>query len=248
MVSYKLDNSKGLPYPSFLGCVLSSNSVQSDDTLLTKPNRRSGLHIGVLNKMHYYQDGRKNWFYDNGNFWFYDDIADSANSTIEEVDAIRASLNNDLEGDANMEEAEEDSDPDYDPEDVGTQQGFEPQGVDLSQVLESITDLRAFMTQRFKDQDEQFLEINHMFNTQETQFNEMKEQFHKWNTNIDGSLSDFFLEENDAPRSLDPTNETLWMRWSLSFLMHFITIYVFVLLSHTFNTMLACCGITFLAL
>ena len=53
-----------------------------------------------------------------------------------------------------MEEAEEDSDLDYDPENVETQQGFEPQGVDLSQVLESITDLRAFMTQRFKDQDE----------------------------------------------------------------------------------------------
>jgi len=37
-----------------------------------------------------------------------------------------------IEGDADMEEAEEDSDLDYDPENVETQQGFEPQGVDLS--------------------------------------------------------------------------------------------------------------------
>jgi len=207
MVSYKLDNSKRLPYPSFLGCVLNSNDVQSYDTLLTEPNPRSGLNIGAINKMHYYQDGRSNWFYDNGDFWFYDDIDVPANSTVEEVDAIRASLNNDLESDADRKEAEEDSDPDYDPENVETQQGFESQGVGLIQVLENITDLKAFMTQRFKDKDEQFLEINHKFDTQETQFNEMKEQFHRWNTNLAGSSADFFSKENDAPGSLDPTNE-----------------------------------------
>jgi hypothetical protein len=60
MVSYRLDNSKRLPYPSFLGCVLSSSGVQSSDTFLTKPNPRSGLDIGAVNKMHYYQDGRSN--------------------------------------------------------------------------------------------------------------------------------------------------------------------------------------------
>lgn len=98
MVSYNLDNSKRLPHPSFLGCVLSSNGVQSNDTLLTKPNSRSGLDIGVVNKMHYYQDGRSNWYYDNGNFWFYDDIVIPADSSIEEVYAMRESLNNeDLE-------------------------------------------------------------------------------------------------------------------------------------------------------
>jgi hypothetical protein len=47
-----------------------------------------------------------------------------------------------------------------------------------------------------------------MFDTKETQFNEMKDQFHRWNTNLAGSTSDFFPEENDAAGSLDPTNET----------------------------------------
>ena len=74
MVSCKLDNSKRLPYPSFLGCVLSASGVETADTLLPKPNPRSGLDISVVNKMHYYQDGRDNWYYDNGEFWFYDDI------------------------------------------------------------------------------------------------------------------------------------------------------------------------------
>jgi len=110
--------------------------------------------------MHYYQDGRDNWYYDNGNFWFYDDIVVPAGSSIEDVAAIRASLNNeDLEVDADMEEAEGDSDPEYDLVDVETQQGDEPLSVEMSQVLAGISDLKAFMTQRFKDQDEQFLEI-----------------------------------------------------------------------------------------
>jgi hypothetical protein len=200
-----LDTSKRLPYPSYLGCVLVASSVGSSETLLTKPNPRSGLDTGAVNKMHYYQDSRNNWFYDNGDFWFYDDIVVPADSTVEEVDAIRASLNNDLEGDADMEEAEEDSDPDYDPENVEDQQ-FEPQGVDLNQVLESISDLKAFMTQRFKDQDEQFLKISHKFDTQETQFNEMKKQFHKWNTNLGISTDDFFPENEDVGGSLNPGN------------------------------------------
>lgn len=63
------------------------------------------------------------------------------------------------------------------------------------------------MTQRFNDQDEQFLEINHRFDTQEIQFNEMKEQFHKWNTNLAGSTSDFSPEENDVVEPLDTANE-----------------------------------------
>jgi len=43
MVSYKLDNSKKLPYPSFLTCVLRDTGVETADPLPTKPNPRSGL-------------------------------------------------------------------------------------------------------------------------------------------------------------------------------------------------------------
>lgn len=85
-----------------------------------------------------------------------------------------------------MEEVEGDSDPDYDPKDVETQQGDESQSVGMSQVLASICDLRAFMKQRFNDQDE---------------------QFHRWNTNLAATTSDFFLEDNDVAEPLDPTNE-----------------------------------------
>jgi len=93
-MSYKLDNSKRLPYPSFLGCVLSASGVGTADTLLTKPNPMSGFDTSVVNKIHYYQDGRNNWYYDNGDFWFYDDIVVLARSSVEEVNEIRENLNN----------------------------------------------------------------------------------------------------------------------------------------------------------
>jgi hypothetical protein len=58
MVTYKLDISKNLPFPLFLGLVLKENEIMTSDPLLTKPNHRNGLDNGVVNKMHYYQDSR----------------------------------------------------------------------------------------------------------------------------------------------------------------------------------------------
>ncbi|KEH17110.1 transmembrane protein, putative [Medicago truncatula] len=143
MVSYKLDNIKRLPYPSLLGCVLSSNGVRSDDTLLTKPNPRNGLDIGVVNTMHYYLDGRSNWYYDNGNFWFYDDIVVPVGSSSEETwkklkEIVTLTMTLRM---------------------LKLNKVLNLNG--MSQVLASISDIRVFMTQRFNDQDEQFLEINH---------------------------------------------------------------------------------------
>ena len=98
------------------------------------------------------------------------------------VEEIRANRNNKdvgLEGDAEMGEAEDDSDSDYVPNYEEGQQSVNAQGSDLSQVLASIGYLESFMTQRFNDQKEHFAEINHRFDTEENQFNEMKEKFHK---------------------------------------------------------------------
>jgi len=64
-----LDVSKKLPFPSFLGLVLQDNGILTSDPLLTKPNPRSGLDNGDVNKMHYYQDSRNNWYYDHGDIF-----------------------------------------------------------------------------------------------------------------------------------------------------------------------------------
>jgi len=148
-----------LPYLSFLGLVIKENGVETADTLLIKPNPRIGLDNDVVNKMHYYQDSRNNGYYDNGDFWFYDDVVIPAESSVEMVDAIRVNLNNEevgSDGDTEMGDTEDGSDSDYDPNNAKV-----PQGVDMSQVLASISDLKAYMTQRFNDQDYQFQEINH---------------------------------------------------------------------------------------
>jgi len=187
MISYKLDVSKNLPFPSFLGLVLSENRILTSNHLLTKPNPRSGLDNGAVNKMHYYQDSSDEWFYSDGDFWYYDDSVVPAKTERALVDEIRSNQNDEdvgLEGDVEMGEAEDDSDFDYVPNYEKGQQNVNSQGSDLSQVLASIGDLKSFMTQRFNDQDDRFAEINHRFDTQENQFNSMKEQFHKWNTNL----------------------------------------------------------------
>jgi len=67
--------------------------METADTLLTKPNHRSGLDNGVVNKRHYCQDSGNNWYYDNGDFWFYDDIVVPAGSSVEMVDVMRTNLN-----------------------------------------------------------------------------------------------------------------------------------------------------------
>jgi len=54
--TYKLYVSKKLPFLSFLGLVLKESGVLTSDSLLTKPNSRSGLDKGIVNKMHYCQD------------------------------------------------------------------------------------------------------------------------------------------------------------------------------------------------
>jgi len=105
-----------------------------------------------------------------------------------------------------MQEAEEDSDPDYDPDNVEAQQGVEALGPDMSQVLASINDIKAFMIQRFNDQDVHFLEINHRFDTQETQFDEIKDQFHRWNTSLGVSTEDFFPASDDINASFNPND------------------------------------------
>jgi len=59
-----------------------------------------------------------------------------------------------LEGDAEMEDVEneeDDSDSDYDPD-----RNQDHQGVDLSEVMNGMRDLKMFMTQRFDAQDLQF--------------------------------------------------------------------------------------------
>jgi len=63
------------------------------------------------------------------------------------------------------------------------------------------------MTQRFNDQDDRFAEINHRFDTQENQFNEMREQFHRCNTNLTGSVSDFFPAENVDAETINTSND-----------------------------------------
>jgi len=54
MITYKLDVSKELPFPSFLGLVLKYNGILTADPILTKQKPRSGLDNGAVNKMHYY--------------------------------------------------------------------------------------------------------------------------------------------------------------------------------------------------
>jgi len=200
---------KKLPFPSFLGLVLKENEIMSSDPLLTKPNPRSGLDNGVVNKMHYFQDIENEWFYSDGDMWYYDDIVDPAQTERAMVEEIRANRNHDdgVLNDAEMGEAKDDSDSDYVPNSEEGHMYGDAQGTDFSQVLAGISDLKNFMTQRFNDQDERFGEINHRFDTQEAQFNEMKEQFHRWNTNLTGPTSDFFPEENNAAGNLDPDNE-----------------------------------------
>jgi len=102
-----------------------------------------------------------------------------------------------LEGYAEMEDVEDDSDSDYHPINVDVHQGG-----DMIEVLESISDLKVFMTQRFNAQDHQFQELHHIFDTQETQFNEMGDQFHRWNTNLAASDDDFLLENDDTTFNL----------------------------------------------
>jgi len=71
---------------------------------------RSGLDNGVMNKMHYYQDSRNEWFYSDGGIWYYDDIAVPTNTKLEMVDEMRENLNHEdagLGGDAEMEKDEE---------------------------------------------------------------------------------------------------------------------------------------------
>ena len=205
MITYKLDISKKMPFPSFLGLVLKEKGIMTSDPLLTKPNPMSGLDNDVVNKMHYYQDSRNEWFYSDGGVWYYDDIPVPANIEPELVDEMRANLNHEdagLDGDAEMEEAEDDNDSDYEPEVPEVQHG-----PDMTQVLASISDLKSFMTQQFNDQDTQFQEIHHRFDSQETQFNEMKDQFHKWNTSLGVSTDDFFHDNGDAAGSLDLGND-----------------------------------------
>jgi len=62
MISFKLDVSKKLPFPSFLSLVLSENGILKFNPLLTNPDPRSGLDNGDVNKMHYYQDASEEWF------------------------------------------------------------------------------------------------------------------------------------------------------------------------------------------
>jgi hypothetical protein len=64
-----------------------------------------------------------------------------------------------------MGEAEDVSDSDYVPNYEEGHQGVGAQGPDLYQVLASISDLKAFMSQRFNDQEGRFVEINHRFDT-----------------------------------------------------------------------------------
>jgi len=126
MMSYKLDNSKKLPYPSFLGCVLIDNDVRTEDTRLTKPNPRSGLDKAAVNKLHYYQDSRDKWFNNNGDVWYYDDIVVPARTYVEMEEEMRANMNIEeagLEGDVEMEDVEDNSDSDYDPNNVEVHQG-----------------------------------------------------------------------------------------------------------------------------
>lgn len=123
------------------------------------------------------------------------------------IEEIRAGQNHEdgVLNDAEMGEAKDGSDSDYVP---NSEEGdVHAQGYDLSQVLARISDLKSFMTQKFKDQDDRFGEINHMFDTQEAQLNEMKEQFHRWNTNLSGSTNDFFPNDNDAAGLLDPSTD-----------------------------------------
>ena len=135
MTTYKLDISKKLPYPSFLGLVLKEGGVLTFDPLLTKPNSRSGLDNGAVSKMHYYQDSGAEWFYSDGDNWFYDYIVVSAHTERDLVLELRANRNNEDVGlnDVEMGEAENDSDPDDEPGYEGHQQGVGAQGSDLSQ-------------------------------------------------------------------------------------------------------------------
>jgi len=93
MITYKLDVSKKLPFPSFLGLVLKENEIVTSDPLLTKPNPRSGLDNGAVNKMHYHQDSEKEWFYSDGDMWYYDDIAVPTQTKRAMVEEIRANQN-----------------------------------------------------------------------------------------------------------------------------------------------------------
>jgi len=86
-----------------------------------------------------------------------------AGTPAEMVVEMLANMNNEeveLEGDAEMEDVEDDSDSDYNPENVHGNQG-----ADMTQVLTSIQDLRAYMTQKFYTQDHQFQELHHIFDT-----------------------------------------------------------------------------------
>jgi len=170
---YKLDVSKKLLFPSFLGLVLKENEIITFESLLTKPNPRSGLDNGDVNKMHYYQDSSDKWFYSDGDIWYYDDIVVPAQTERALVEEMRENQNNEDVGlnDVEMGEVEDDSDSDYVPNYEEGQQGVDAQRQDLSMVLACISDLKAFMSQKFNDQEERIVEINHKFDTQENQFN-----------------------------------------------------------------------------
>jgi len=78
MKLYKLDNTKKMPYPSFMANVLRNNQVVNVGTLLTKPSTKSGMDRGAINMMHYNQDGRNNWYYKGRenpvSTWYYDTL------------------------------------------------------------------------------------------------------------------------------------------------------------------------------
>ena len=150
------------------------------------------------------------WFYSDGDIWLYDDIVVPVNTERALVEELRANRNNEDAGldDSEMGEAEDDSDSDYIPIYEEHQQRVDAQGADMSQVLASISDLKTFMTQRFNDQEECFGEINHRFDTQKNQINEMREQFHRWNTNLVGTASNFFPGEDVAAEPINLSNKS----------------------------------------
>jgi len=138
----------------FLGLVLNENEILSSDPLLTKPSSRSGLDNGDVNKIHYYQDSEKEWFYSDEDRWFYENIvvlAQTKHAVVEEIRANRIHEDGVL-NDAEMGEAESDSDSDYVPDYEEHQQGIGTQGsmIKKNALLKSIIDLTLKRTNSMK--------------------------------------------------------------------------------------------------